>query len=226
MLRIGYGQGMDQAWFRVWIRHGLRYDLFGYQRTKTTRKQLKFGAIRVMEYPSSHIQTSYMCVGLFEVCTVWFFIPIRLLQLELLTDTIKSQKKWVPPFRFLYRKKRLSACKTVLDKACGVSKYRLPNSHTCSSDYLKYLWCTCSFQSDYRSLIYQSSTYPHHLEASCVGFGHSKKFIDRRYAVLNSIHGKTVVSKLDIDLLCTLLRKMKSVETGCSAIFNHLQTVQ
>ena len=140
--------------------------------------------------------------------------------------TIKSQTKWVPPFCFLYCKKQLSVCKTVLGKARGVSKYRLSNSHTCTSDYLKYLRYPCSFQSDYSSLSCQSSTHPHHLEASGVGFGHSEKFIDRRYAILNSLHGTTVVSKLNIDLLYTLSSKTKSVETGCSAIFSHLQTVQ
>ena len=101
-----------------------------------------------------------------------------------------------------------------------VSKLRHSNFHTCTTDYLKYLRYTFSFPSDNCSLSYRSSTQQHDLEASRVVFGHSEKFIGRRFAVHNSVHSITFIAELSCEMLRALSSKTKSVGADQSVIFN------
>ena len=79
-------------------------------------------------------------------------------------------------------------------------------------------------QSHNCSLSYRPCTNWHDLEASWVVYGHSEKFIDRRYAVFNSVHIKPVHTELGFGLLRALSSKIESVGTNQSVIFNCLRT--
>ena len=64
------------------------------------------------------------------------------------------------------------------------------------------------------------------MEASRVVFGHSKKFIDRRYAVYNSVDSITIDAELSFEMLRVLSSKLKSVQTNQSVISNRLRILK
>ena len=116
--------------------------------------------------------------------------------------------------------------KTVLNKAPEVSKLRLSNFQNCTPDYLKYACSAFLFRSDNYCLRYWSSTNRHDLEASVVVFGHSTKFIDRRYAVYNSVDRITIYAELSFEMLRSLSTKTKSITTDQSVISNRMRILK
>ena len=64
------------------------------------------------------------------------------------------------------------------------------------------------------------------MEASGVVIGHSKNFIDRRYAVLNSVDSRTIDVDLRVEMLRALLSKTRSVGTDHSVVCNRLRIMK